>query len=249
MYDKITGIYFSATDNTKKCVSAMVDCFEKEKVLIDITQNKEYERVDFCQSDFVIFGAPVYAGRLPYAARQRFQSFFGHNTKCVIIVSYGNRDYDDALIELKDLAEQQGFIVIGGAALVCKHTYGEIQTTRPDENDILEMKDFISQALNKSDVNDLKIKGNRPYKDGIEKGHFRPITSDECIKCGLCVKKCPFKAIDKDCKSISDKCMSCLRCVKICPKKAKSVNYKEYNDFAKMFSEKLSKRRENEYFL
>lgn len=249
MYNKIAGVYFSATDNTKKSVSAMVECADTEKIFIDVTDDKPVQPVCFDSLTFVIFGAPVYGGRLPYIARQRFENFKGNGTKCAIVATYGNRDYDDALLEMKDLFEKQGFEVMGAAALVCKHTYGEIQTDRPDVNDLNNDKEFIKKVLEKDIKTQLPIKGNHPYKEAMLRGKFKPLTNDNCIKCGLCVKKCPVGAIDKDCVTVNDKCLSCLRCVKLCPKKAKNLDYDDYIEFAKLFTEKLKLRKENEYFV
>ena len=84
----------------------------------------------FSGEDFVIFGMPVYGGRLPALAAKRLAGLHGEQTPCVLVVTYGNRHYDDALVELQDLCEAQGFVVKGAAALVGRHTYGEIQMDR-----------------------------------------------------------------------------------------------------------------------
>lgn len=249
MYNKIVSIYFSATDNTRKSVNAMAECFDGEKQIIDITDNKEYSETNIDKNTFVIFGAPVYAGRLPYIAKERFAKFKGNNTPCTLVLTYGNRHYDDALKEFYDMATEQGFVVMGCATLVCKHTYGQIQTERPDEKDLSQDKEFIKAVLNKKQATDLHINVNDITKPVMTKGHFLPHTDNNCIKCGLCVRKCPMGAIAKDCVSIENNCMSCLRCVKICPKKAKNVQYDEYIKFAEEFTQKLKNRRENEYFI
>ena len=95
----------------------------------------------------------------------------------------------------------------------------------------------------------MEIPGNRPYKDGGSGGSFRPLTSVACVKCGLCVKQCPMQAIGDDCTTISDACISCFRCIRQCPKQAKNMETQEYQAFARMFTEKLKNRRENQYFL
>jgi hypothetical protein len=62
------------------------------------------------------------------------------------LVTYGNRHYDDALLELADMAEAQGFAVKGAAALVGRHTFGQIQSDRPDSNDLDADKDVARRA-------------------------------------------------------------------------------------------------------
>ena len=44
---------------------------------------------------------------------------------------------------------------------------------------------------------------------------------EECIKCSLCINKCPYKAIDKTVEGfpvvIKSKCTNCYRCIHKCP--------------------------------
>ena len=247
---KATIVYFSPTGNTRKTLEAMAEAVGEQTVCIDLTADLKGPVCQFQKDDFVIFGAPVYGGRIPAAARERFLGLKGDRTPCLAVVTYGNRDFDDALLELTDLAVSQGFVVKGAAAAVGRHTYGEIQTDRPDASDLEQDRDFAAKAAEKpEEAPAVEIPGNRPYKDGGSGGSFRPLTSDACVKCGLCVKRCPMQAIGDDCTTISDACISCFRCIRQCPKQAKNMETQEYQAFARMFTEKLKNRRENQYFL
>lgn len=249
MYDIISTVYFSPTGNSKKSVEAMADALGKTIAGYDVTVKPASNQYVFGSADFVIFGAPVYGGRIPKIAAERFANFRGNQTPCIVAVTYGNRHYDDALLELSDLATAQGFTVKGAAALVGRHTFGEIQVERPDEQDLDENRKFALQAL-QNGKDTINISGNRPYKDGGNGGKFRPLTDvDTCTACGLCVRSCPMQAIDADCKTIGSQCISCFRCIRICPVGAKNMNTDSYNSFAKDFSAKLSEKRANEYFI
>ena len=70
-----------------------------------------------------------------------------------------------------------------------------------------------------------------------------------CTGCGLCRKSCPAGAIGPDFQVDADRCISCFRCIRICPTGAKNMDTEEYRAFARMFTQKLAARRENEYFL
>lgn len=250
MGKKVTIAYFSPTGNTKKSLVAMADSLGGVAKEIDLTDAKNAAQETFAADDVVIFGIPVYGGRIPTAAKDRFAGLKGENTPCLIVATYGNRDFDDALVELADMVQEQGFIVKGAAALVGRHTFGEIQVDRPDEEDLAADKQFAIGAMNKSEnAPAVEIPGNRPYKDGGKGGPYRPLTSDTCVQCGLCARLCPMQAIGEDNKTIADTCISCFRCIRRCPVGAKNMDTEAYHEFAVAFTERLKERKENKYFL
>lgn len=252
-------ICFSPTGTSKKSALSIAQAFTDSPNVIDVTTfGSVSEKTAFADNELVIFGAPCYGGRIPKVAAERLDAFRGNNTPCIVTVTYGNRDYDDALLEMMDMAVKNGFIPVGAAALIGQHTFGTIQVGRPNDDDAAEDKEFGKKVLEKlAKINDLtgaaapEFKGNRPYKDGGNGGKFRPVTTDDCIKCGYCVRMCPMGAIDKADPSVidNDKCISCFRCIKVCPKKAKTMTDEGYLKFAVDFSAKLAARRENEYYL
>jgi len=240
----IYTVFFSPTGNTKKSVNAMAEALG-DYVQYDCTVTAQ--PVCFKESDFVIIGAPVYAGRIPMAAKERLQQFCGQNTPCILVASYGNRHYDDALLEMKHMAEENGFVPKGAAAVIGRHTYGEIQVDRPNKNDLNEMAEFAVKAY-ANDQHLENVPGNPIYREGVKGGKFKPSTLDTCVKCGLCKRNCPVGAIREDFTVIEDKCISCFRCIRNCPVKAKQMVSESYDAFAADFTMRLSKRRENEYF-
>ena len=59
-----------------------------------------------------------------------------------------------------------------------------------------------------------------------------------------------MQAIGEDCAAIDgEKCIACFRCIRRCPAGAKNMDVPAYREFAENFTQKLSARRENEYFL
>ena len=186
---KTTAVYFSPTGNTKKSVDAMARALDADYQAVDLTvapgeDGQEFPlQMWFSGEDFVIFGMPVYGGRLPALAAKRLSGLHGEQTPCVLVVTYGNRHYDDALVELQDLCEAQGFVVKGAAALVGRHTYGEIQMDRPDAADLEADAAFVRKAVSGDGLH-APIPGNRPYqKQPMEKGQFAPLTSNACTVC------------------------------------------------------------------
>ena len=251
MLEQVTLIYFSPTGNTRKTLEAMGDALAPgSQEAVDVTVDPGEGLRQFGAEDFVIFGAPVYGGRIPAVARQRLERFYGEDTPCLVVVTYGNRDFDDALLELAQLAASHGFHVRGGAAVVGRHTYGEIQVDRPDEGDLQQDRDFALRAAAKSpQAPPLTLPGHYPYREGGTGGKFRPLTGENCVSCGLCAKNCPVQAIGPDYRTVSDACLSCFRCIRDCPAGAKNMETPDYRSFAQEFTKRLSQRRENQYFL
>ncbi len=242
----IYGIYFSCTNKTKQYVSEITKYLNSEYTLIDVTS--EIKDVELTKDDYLIIGAPVWGGRIPNLASTHFKNIKGNQTPCFLVASFGNRHYDDALVEMQDLFENQGFIVQGAMAGVAKHTYGSIAVDRPNRNDISEACAFVFEVYMRNKKMETTLPGKQHTENKVDKGRFYPSTKDTCIKCGLCQAQCPYHAIDDDFNVNGHLCASCFRCIENCPVKAKCMEDDSYIEFAKMFSEKLKEPKNNEYF-
>lgn len=253
IYDKVTAVYFSPTRTSKKGVEEIAKTLNPKYESLDLTiVGKIPEKTTFEQQEFVVFGAPSYGGRLFKGSVEAFKTLAGNQTPCVITVTYGNRHYDDTLLELSDLVTSLGFIPVAAAALIGEHTFGEVQVGRPNEADLAEDEAFAKEIMDRlEEIKPVVVPGNFPYKDGGNGGGFRPSTLESCVQCGLCAKNCPMQAIDYQdvCSIDHDKCIACFRCIKSCPVQAKVCNSDAYLSFAEGFTKRLAPRRENEYFL
>lgn len=237
---KVNLIYFSATDRTAKVVKEIGNSISEKLFENDITleENRNDELV-FTEKDLVIVGVPVYAGRVPNFLIDYFKKVKGNNTLAVFIVTYGNRAYEDSLLELKNTFEGNGFIGVGAAAFVGEHSYTELLGSgRPNKQDLEKAKNFGNKVKMKinlikeiSDIEKISVPGNYPYVEKVNKmGPMAPETNDNCIDCGICANSCPTNAISKEDYSITnkEKCIKCCRCIRNCPLNAKRMTNNTY---------------------
>jgi ferredoxin/flavodoxin len=258
--DKLNLLYFSATDTTAKIVKEIAHGMGETVKEYDITLPADRQKeLSFHRNDVVIIGVPVYAGRVPGFLPEYFTKVRGNQTRAVFIVVYGNRDYEDALLELKDTFEQNGFIGIAGGAFIGEHSYtAKLAAGRPDKDDLNSAREFgikIKERLSKEDqvkIEKLVVKGNYPYKERKPQQPVAPETNDKCINCGICASHCPMGAIDLSDFRIADetKCIKCCSCIKRCPVNAKAIKQEAFIQFTQGLIDKFSAtRHEPELFL
>ena len=104
----IKTFYFSPTGTTKQIVEAVASGIsaDKPQMIYDITlTNAREQSLSFNKEDLLIVGVPVYGGRVPTLIESYLETLRGNDTPTIFIAVYGNRHYDDALLELKNILE------------------------------------------------------------------------------------------------------------------------------------------------
>ena len=255
----VVTLFFSPTSTTHRILDEIEAALPWPAQELDIT---DYSANDgeyvLAADELLLAGVPVYGGRVPAIAVQRIKNVRGNGTPAIIVAVFGNRDYDDALLELKDLLEAQGFVVFAALAAVSEHNImHSVAKGRPDEEDLKKIRLFAKDAAEKAEaaadaaaLSPIAVKGNRPYKNypGIP---LKPKADASCTKCGVCADLCPADAIPHDAPQTTDdkKCITCMRCVKECPEGSRSLNKLALAAAEKLFALKNSKRKEPEVFI
>lgn len=249
----VVEIIFSPTGGTEKAAHIIGGHWSKDTVRIDLCDKKiDFSKCNIAKDDMVLIAMPSFGGRAPAVAIERLEQIKGNGAKCTLVCVYGNRAYEDTLVEMEDAAKKCGFQVIAAIAAVAEHSIiSQYASDRPDSSDERQLISFADQI---SDIADKKgeavsVPGNRPYKKSGGTG-LVPKPNKDCVRCGLCAERCPVQAISTtDFRTDSKKCISCMRCVKQCRANARKVNGAMVSIAAMAIKKACSTRKENELFL
>jgi ferredoxin/protein involved in ribonucleotide reduction len=258
-------IYFSPTGTTQKILESIAQGIGIEHVEhINLTLPAEaHHAIPAFSNELVIIGAPVYGGRLPVEAIKRLQQLKANRTLAVAVVVYGNREFEDSLLELKNLAAELGFLPIAGGAFIGEHSFATkdlpIANGRPDNLDINKAMEFGAKikekiaALQSADQRlPLSIPGRFPYEGGVRPMTIAPLTNeDTCTVCGTCATVCPTAAIAINGRVTTtiDRCIRCSACIKSCPTDSRYWDDDMMKKITTWLNENCAQRKEPQTFL
>ncbi len=271
---RVWAVWFSGTDTTKRIVNAIADeiagLWGAERADYDFTLPKMRESGFTAEADdLVVFGTPVYAGRVPNVLLKYLATIRGNGALAIPVVLFGNRNFDDALIELRDILEDTGFHTVAGAAFVGEHSFSRVLAAgRPDEADMKEARGFAKKAAEKIETLSegaipvpIEVEGTpKPYRGYYQprdrKGtpinilKVRPLTNDNCDNCGICADVCPMGSIDREnVREYTGICIKCGACIKKCPKQAKYYEDAGYLYHQHELEEGYARRAANSLFV
>ena len=241
-------ILFSPTGGTEKCANILAKGLFDTWEVIDLTL--PCQNVTLHTGDLSIVAVPSFGGRIPPLAANRLRAIQGNDAKAVLLCVYGNRAYEDTLVELQDILEADGFSCVAAVAALAEHSIMHaFAANRPDPEDERILTGYASAIREKlsSGNTKLTLPGNRPYKD-YKVASMIPLTGDNCSNCGICAQKCPAGAII-DGTIDPEKCISCMRCTAICPTGAKFVDPEKLAALVERLKTALGGHKENELFV
>ncbi|MBQ9059710.1 MAG: 4Fe-4S binding protein [Firmicutes bacterium] len=245
---RVRGMFFSGTGTTERIVKAVSDGITSSSDIIrreadlDFTPPRARDQAyRFRPEDILVFGVPVIAGRVPNVLLPFLNTLEGGGAMAIPVVLYGNRNFDDALIELRNILEERGFHTVAAAAFIGEHSFSRVLAAgRPDEQDLQIAADFAKAAAARieelpqplHDLKPIQVDGEDPirpyYKPRDRQGNHINILKvkpkldpAKCTKCGICVAACPMGSIKPEAPGVVDGiCIKCCGCEKKCPEEA-----------------------------
>lgn len=248
--------YFSPTGGVKGVMEALCSVWDCKTVAVDLSDPKgNFASVNPKPGDVCLVAVPSFGGRVPATALVRLRQIDGNGAAAVPVAVFGNRAYDDTLLELKNELENLHYHCVGAVAAVAEHSIvREFGAGRPDNTDQAELHAFALQIKQGLEQNagtaSVEVPGNFPYREyhGVP---FQPSAGKNCIRCGLCAQNCPTEAIPMENLSLTDKkkCITCMRCVALCPRHARAVGKTFLFATAQKLKKSCATRKQNELFL
>ena len=257
-------ISFSPTGTTRRVLAGIARRLAVGKVeYLDLTSARARTGMILdLGEELTLIGTPVYTGRVPIQVVEALRKIKVAGAPAVLVVVYGNRAYEDALLELKEIAEEVGFRPLAGAAFIGEHSFSTetvpIAAGRPDGDDLEQARSFgdlvrrmLESRLSLQGVSALDVPGNVPYRARGSPDAFPESREDPCARCRKCEEVCPQEAVKVgEDKMATDrgKCILCCACVKTCPTRARQLAGPGVSQLAQRLTALCRDRKEPEFF-
>lgn len=275
----IHTICFSPTGGTLAVVERIADTlaarlnYQKQSFNYTLAPSREMLPA-IAPDDIVVWGTPVYAGRIPNKTLDFVKAALkGNGNPTILVATFGGRNFDDCLAEMQAIAINGGLRPVAAAAVVCRHVFSKsLAAGRPDNDDLLEIAHFAELV----DI-DRECTPSLPGSPHPS-AYYTPLKSDgtpalflkakpsvdtsRCTLCGRCSTVCPTDCIkltpddahhDDSLPHFSLQfpgiCIKCHACILNCPQQALAIDHPDFLSHVEMLESNFSSPSRNQFFL
>lgn len=247
-------IFFSGTGNTKYIAKSFEENFKNRDIEIDINSIENIKKIGIKNSDFLVIGAPIYADNVPGFFIEWLEENIPYTEESISAILFTTQVSTGAGVHImeKIMADKNYKVSIKTSFSMPNNYYYAMFSKTPEEK-VVEMmtngerkvKELVEKFLQGEEVKDKGSRGRvllakavgKMFSSVGKKQAQKFTVTEDCIKCSLCVRKCPSNNIIlKDKITFKENCYVCTRCIHICPVNA--IRYKgkkcdQYNMFLK----------------
>lgn len=274
--EEVHLITFSPTSTSKQVGEAIVrgtGISSVKEVNLTLKPVADWEVPSHTLAVFVV---PVYGGHVAPLALERMKALHSEGAPAVVVVVYGNRAYEKALVELDAFVTGRGFKVISGATFVGEHSFSNeqfpIAAGRPDADDLTfatlygeKIRTKIAEAADMEKLYAVDVtriqRPHQPFfplfrflrkvvklrKSGKPMPRTPEVDAERCTHCGYCAAHCPTGAIVK-----GDECNTlaekCIKCC-ACVKNCPQQARTYDTPFAALLADCFKRQKENRIIL
>lgn len=243
-----TLLTFSPTGQSKACALAVAKATKQEFVELDVTHFIQRREPLALEGTTLIVAYPVYGGRVPTLfADYLKEQVICTNCNALAIASFGNRAFEDALVEMEDILGEKGVPLIAAASIGCQHSYTEkVGSKRPDIEDF-QILDRLAVYLN-GKKGRVSPPGNRPYKKAMPLANppYMPTLKNKEGKIpAQCYAVCPTGSLAKGDPTI---CIHCCACIQLSNNDL-GMDNPWFTDFTRHLEDSFQERVDSQLYL
>lgn len=119
---KTYQLVFSPTGGTEKAAAAITKNWPQVRTIDLSLPDTDYSSISIEPDALVLVAMPCFGGVAPQLALDRFARIKGNGATCVLVAVYGNRAYENTLVQMQDTAQTAGFRVIAAVSAVAEHS-------------------------------------------------------------------------------------------------------------------------------
>lgn len=229
--------YFSGTGNSKYAADTIAAATKDKVVFMSLETLREKQIYELTNDERIGFVFPVYWYGMPKIVEHFLNtiSFKNYNGQyAYAVITYGGSS-GNTMKSLEQVLKHKNITLQAEYGVKMVDNY--ILYYDPASEDVIreritnakqQIATIADNIANRKEEKSFK-RGAMALGSGLSQAIYKRInlskkfcTTDDCTKCGKCVRECPLEAIEMASEGViwTGDCTGCLKCIHSCPKQA-----------------------------